>query len=215
MRALGAFTAATLARPFLEMSSQQLRHVHIDLPSARSDAGFVAFAWTRWFWGIGAWLPFVYYGYPLLWNIYHGTLKPLAPALWPTRALFFVFAFVACPALALYAGWIAFVVLRIDADRITVGRWFGARKRDYRASDVGQWVLFDGRSRVVTDVKSASALRIDFLDGSWVSIPRLAPNFRKLEAWLRRSGSAEKGRSPHAFSPRDYPSSRTTRAVRS
>jgi hypothetical protein len=186
------------------VSSDQLRHVHIDVPSARPNAGFVAFAWTRWLWGIGAWLPFVYYAYPALWSIYHGTLKPVAPALWPAQALFFVVVFLALPAFALYAGWMAFVVVRIDADRLIVGRWFGARKRVYRASDIGQCLLFDGRSRMVTDQKSAASLRVDFLDGSWVSMSRHAPNFRKLEAWLRQSASAETSRASDTSSTRVY-----------
>jgi hypothetical protein len=49
------------------------------------------------------------------------------------------------------------------------------------------WHFVDRRSRRVADVKTASMVWIDFLDGSWVSLPRYAWNFRTLHQWLRSS----------------------------
>lgn len=174
------------------MSSEQLRHAYAD-PSARQDAGFVACAWTGWIWGLVPWLGVVYYAFPTVWAVYHGKLTPLPPSLWVARGLFFVFAFLFLPAFALYAGWAFFAVVRVGADKITVGRWFGARQSVYRSSDITTWRLVDRRLREVSDAKSASRLRIDFADGSWVRMSRYAWNFRSLEAWLRRRAASAGG----------------------
>jgi hypothetical protein len=156
--------------------------------------------------GVLPWLFVFYYAYPILWRVSHGQLTPLPPRMWVLGALFYVFVFVALPAVALYMGSIAFVVVRIDGDRITVGRWFGAWRRVYQASEVGTWHLVDRRTRRVAEVAAASMLRIDFLDGSWVSMPRYAWSFRKLDQWLRNGASSLAGvaASPPCVSPSPY-----------
>lgn len=171
------------------MSSAQLRYGDVEPDRARSPDPFAVWGWTGWVWGIVPWLIVVYYAYPPAWALYHGKLTPLAPGLWVLRGLYFVFVFILVPAWALYAGWVFFFVLRIAGDRITVGRWFGLRRRVYSASDIGAWHLVDRRVREVADARAASVLRIDFVDGSWVGMPRRAWNFRKLDAWLRERAS--------------------------
>lgn len=168
------------------VSTSQLRHALPPAAAAARDR-FAVLGWTRWPIGILPWLFVFYYAYPILWRASHGTLTPLPPRMWAVGALFLVFVFVALPAVALLAGWIAFVVLRVEGDRIMVGRWFGAWRRVYTASELGGWHFVDRRSRRVADVKRASMLWIDFLDGSWVNLPRYAWNFRTLHQWLRSS----------------------------
>lgn len=168
------------------MSSEQIRHAYAEQEAASHAPGFVVCSWSRWIAGILPWLLVVFFAYPPARALYHGTLNPLPPRLWLATALYFVLVFVVVPAFALGAGWILFFILRVGADRITVGRWFGARQRIYRASDITSWRLSDRRRREVPDAKSASVLRIDFADGSWLIVSRNAWNFRKLDAWLRR-----------------------------
>jgi hypothetical protein len=171
------------------VSAQQIRYRCAEPDRARAADAFAAWGWTGWTWGILSWFLVLYLAYPVLWTLFHGKLPPVTPAVGIQMAVYFVFTLIAVPAFALYASWVFFVVLRVTNDRITVGRWFGLRRRVYRASEISEWTLVDRRVRSVADVRQASRLRIDFLDGSWVGMPRWSWNFQKLEAWLaQRAG---------------------------
>jgi hypothetical protein len=175
------------------ISSEAIRYGYPDADSAHRADRFAVWGSTRWIWAVAPWLLVLYFAYPVVWATYHARLPELPPSLWLARALYFAIVFILVPAQALYAGWIAFVVLRVTGDRITVGRWFGVRQRAYCGSDVATWRLFDGRSREVREANSASGLRIDFTDGSWVSMSRRTWNYKKLEAWLGRWVGPEAG----------------------
>lgn len=180
------------------VSSEQIRDRYAERDAAHRGDRFAVWAWSAWVVGIVPWLIVFYYAYPVLWGLSHGKLTPSAPGMWVLRGLYFLFVFIAVPAFALYASSIFFVVLRVAGERLTVGRWFGARSRVYGASEVGAWHLSDGHSRRVADARAASMVSIDFLDGSFVSMPRRAWNFRALVEWLRRWDTSAGGVDMHA-----------------
>jgi hypothetical protein len=168
------------------MRPERVRRAHADPTSARQSAAFVVWGWPGWIWGIMCWLAYVYCTYPTAGGVYRGEYGPMSPIQWIGQSFLYAFVFVPPLIAVLYAGWVFFVVLRVTADGITVGRWFGARPVSYRSSDITTWRFVDRRSRDVSDAKSASRLRIDFADGSWVRVSRYGWNFRGLEAWLRQ-----------------------------
>ena len=168
------------------MSSEPVRHAYADPASARVDAAFVAWGWPGWIWGTVCWLGVLLLAYPTTAALYRGEIGPLTPIQWIGQSLLYVFVFFPALVALVYQGGVFFVVLRVTAGGITVGRWFGARQVAYRSSDITTWRFVDRRSRDVPEAKSASRLRIDFSDGSWVRLSRHGWNFPRLEAWLRR-----------------------------
>jgi hypothetical protein len=168
------------------VSSDRVRHPSADLASSRQNDGFVAWGWPGWIGGIACWLGVLYFAYPTASAVYRGEIGPLSPIQWVVQSALYAIVFLPAFVAILYLGWAAFVVLRLTGDRITLGRWFGAHRVTYRPGDITTWRFVDRRAQDVTEAKSASRLRIDFADGSWVRLSRYGWNFRRLEAWLRR-----------------------------
>jgi hypothetical protein len=135
---------------------------------------------------MACWLGVLYFTYPTASAVYRGEIGPLSPIQWVVQSVLYAVVFLPLFVGILYQGWVFFVVTRITGDRITLGRWFGARRTAYRSTDITTWRFVDRRSRDVPEAKLASRLRIDFSDGSWIRLSRYGWNFRRLEAWLRR-----------------------------
>jgi hypothetical protein len=189
------------------MSSQRLRYAHTNFASARQDAAFLAWGWPGWFWGIVCWLTFLHFSYPTAIALYRGEIGPMSPLEWGLTIVVYMIVFLFPGAGVLYASWVFFVFVRAAPHAITVNRWFGLHRVAYPPSDVTIWRFVNRRSLDVPDAKSASRLRIEFADGSWVRVSRYAWNFRRLEAWLRQYAPAA-GR-PVWRLPDDGPSSRS------
>lgn len=168
------------------MSPERVRYPYANPTSARMNVAFVAWGWAGWIWAAACWLVYVLFTYPTAAAVYRGEIGPLSPIKWIVQSVLYSFVFLPPLVAALYAGWVFFVVLRLTADEITVGRWFGARRVTYRSRGITTWRFVNRRSQDVPEAKSASRLRIDFADGSWVRVSRYGWNFRRLEPWLRR-----------------------------
>ena len=172
------------------MSADRVRHPCANPASSRQDDSFVAWGWLECIAGIACWLGVLYFTYPTTSAVYRGEIGPLSPIQWVAQSALYAIVFLPAFVAILYLAWVFFVVLRVTGERITIGRWFGAHRVTYHPSDITTWRFVDRRAQDVPEAKSASRLRIDFADGSWVRLSRHGWNFRRLEAWLRRAAPA-------------------------
>jgi hypothetical protein len=168
------------------MSPQRVSYTDTDVASAP----FVAWGWTGWLWGIVCWLTFLYFVYLNAAALYRGEIGPMSPLAWTSTILVYVVVFFPAGVGVLYVGWVFFVFLRLRPDGITVSRWLGIQRTAYSPGDITIWRFVNRRSLDVPEAKSASRIRIEFADGSWVRLSRYGWNFRRVEAWLRQHAPA-------------------------